>query len=35
LKNINKQYKADFTKNPLKNIENPVGASTCTFNNQK
>jgi hypothetical protein len=27
-KNINKQYNEDFTKNPLKYIENPVGAST-------
>jgi hypothetical protein len=33
--NINRQYKADLTKNPLKNIENAVGDSTCTLNNQK
>jgi hypothetical protein len=25
---INKQYKADLTKNPLKNIEKAVGDST-------
>ena len=31
---INKQYNADFTRNPLKNIEKAVGDSTCTFNNQ-
>ena len=33
-KSINKQYRADLTKNPLKKIEKPVGASTWTFNDQ-
>lgn len=32
--NCDKQKKAVFTKKPLKNIEKPVGASTCTFVNQ-
>ena len=32
--NINKQYKADFTRKPLKKIENAVGDSTCTFKSQ-
>lgn len=29
-----KQKKAVFTKKPLKKIEKPAGASTCTFVNQ-
>ena len=33
--NINKQYNADLTKNPLRKIEKAVGDSTCTFSNQK
>lgn len=32
--NSAKQKKAVLTKNPLKKIENPVGASTCTFVSQ-
>ena len=34
-KSINKQYKADLTRKPLRKIENAVGDSTCTFSNQK
>ena len=33
--NINKQYKDDLTKKPLKKIEKAVGDSTWAFNNQK
>ena len=35
LKKINKQYRADFTKKPLRNIEKAVGDSTWTRSNQK